>query len=141
MLWNPWSGVKCNCSPYAFYVAFIDAMSLEKITRGIRSIDFKTTTIAAVLVGQAHVMEHATRVEKLVVVFQAQSLTSKRCEIEDTARMMEKKGRGGVPHKLGDFSGHRTLRHVNASNGVSHMEILGRVSEDSSLSAQVHGIN
>lgn len=70
-------------------------------------------------------MEHAARVEQLVVVRQAQSLTSERCEIKDAARMMEKKGRSGIPDQFGDFSGHRTVRDANASNSVSHVEILG----------------
>lgn len=51
MFRNAWRGMKGNGSPHALYVALVDAVTFQEITRSIRSIDLETAAIAAVLVG------------------------------------------------------------------------------------------
>lgn len=60
-------------------------MRFQEGARGVGAVDLKTLGLAAVLTGQAHIVEHRAHVEQLPVKAQAPPQTGQRSKVIDPA--------------------------------------------------------
>ncbi|PAV92690.1 hypothetical protein WR25_09954 [Diploscapter pachys] len=109
-------GVQGNGRPDPFDIALVDTVLLQEVAGGVGAIDLEAAAVAAVGVGQAHVVEHAAAVQQLCVIFQAQAPAGEGGEIIDAAGVVEQQRRSGVADQLGDLAGHGGVGDVDAGD-------------------------
>src|SRR5271169_2372411 len=76
VLWNSRGRMQCDRGPHQVNFMLGNAVAAKEITGGIRSVNFKSFTGAAVLVSQSHVMEHRAGVKQLGIKAEAAVLAS-----------------------------------------------------------------
>jgi hypothetical protein len=67
VLRDAWRSVQGDRGPDRFDIVSRDAVAAQEVTGGIRPVNFKALIRAAVLSGQAHIMEHRARIKQLVI--------------------------------------------------------------------------
>ncbi len=105
VLRNAGRGVQRDGGPHRIDIGLRDVAAPEEIARGIGAVDLEAFVRAAVLVGEAHVMEHRPGVEQFRVEAQAAMFAGKRTEIIHPAGVVEQERRGGIAHQFGDLPG------------------------------------
>ena len=105
VLRNAGRGVQRDGVPHRVDVAFPDAAAVEEVAVGVGAADLEALAGAAVLVAQAHVMEHAAAIQQFRVEPEAAPASGQRGKVEHPAGMVEKQRRHGVAHGFGNFAG------------------------------------
>ena len=106
--------VQGDCGPDGFDILLRDAVASEEITRGIRAVDFESLDLAAVLMGQPHVVEHRASIKQLRIEFQFVTLARQSAPVINTARMVKQKWRLGIPYQLGYFASELAVGNSNS---------------------------
>ena len=117
VLWNARRGMQRDRRPHTLDIALVHAVALEEIARRIGTVHLEAAAIAAVLMGQAHVMEHAACVQQFTVVTQPQPLPGKGREVEHPAGVVEQQRGSRVTDELGDFPSHGAVGHLDTGDG------------------------
>jgi hypothetical protein len=136
--------VQRNGGPHRGDIALGDAMASEEVTRCIGAVHLEPVLRARVPAREAHVVEHGTGEEKLVIETQPAPPAGKSAPMIDTARMMEQQRRLCIPHELsylarefavGSFERIDRRRHC-----VSSVTSSGRLGSPPRLVVAAHGM-
>src|SRR4030088_1206848 len=76
----------------------------HEVTGGICAVNLEAFLRAAMLLGQAHVVEHRACIKQFGIESQSATLACQRAPVIDPARMVKQQRRLGVPHQLGYFT-------------------------------------
>src|ERR1700730_14606817 len=90
------------------------AAASQEVTGGICAVNLETFPRAAVLMGQAHVMEHRACIKQFGIESQSTALACQRAPVIDAARMVKQQRRLGVPHQLSYFAREVTVRNSDS---------------------------
>ena len=96
--------VQGDRGPDRFDLLLRDAVASQEVTGGIRAVNFEALIRAAVLIGQAHIMEHRACIKQFGIESQSATLACQSAPVIDAARMVKEQRRFGVPHQLRDFA-------------------------------------
>jgi hypothetical protein len=80
-----------------------DAVASEEVTGDIRPVDLETLGLAAVLIGQAHVMEHRARIKQFGIESETAMVSCQSAPVIDAARMVKEQRRFVVLYQLSYF--------------------------------------
>src|SRR5450631_1922750 len=104
-------------------ILLCDGMASQEVTGGIRAIDFESLLGAAVLMRQAHVVEHRTCIKQFRVESESATLPCQSAPVVDAARMVKEQCRFGVPHQLHYFASELAVRNADSRKISSHRKI------------------
>jgi hypothetical protein len=90
----------------------------QEIAGSVRTVDFKALVRTAVLVCQAHVMEHRACVEQFRIELEPATFASQSGPIIDPARMMKEQRRFGVANELREITRELAVRDRYAGNAI-----------------------
>ncbi len=107
--------VQGNRGPDHFDILLRDAVASEEVTRGIRAIDFESLGLAAVLMGQAHIVEHRACIKQFGIEFESATLACQSAPVIDAARMVKQQRRFGVADQLRCFAREFAVRNSDSS--------------------------
>src|SRR6266849_6648221 len=79
-------------------------MASEEVTGDIRAVYLEALGLAAVLMGQSHVMEHRACIKQFGIESEPTALACQSAPVIDAARMVKEQRRFVVPHHLHDFA-------------------------------------
>src|ERR1039458_9795226 len=80
------------------------AVASQEITGGIGAVNFEALVLAAVQMGQAHVVKHRTCIKQLRIESQSSALACQSSPIIDAARMVKEQRGFGVSHQFRYFA-------------------------------------
>jgi hypothetical protein len=90
-----------NGGPYRSDIALGDVMASEEVTRCVGAVHLEPVVRARRVPGrEAHVVEHGTGIEKLVIETQLAPPAGESAPVIDTTRMMEQQWRLCIPYEL-----------------------------------------
>src|SRR6202158_5886250 len=99
VLRNARRSVQGDRSPDRFDILLRDAVASQEVTGGIRAVNFEALIRAAVLIGQAHIMEHRACIKRFGIESESATLACQSAPVVDAARMVKEQRRFGVPHQ------------------------------------------
>jgi hypothetical protein len=100
-----------------------DAMASQEVSGGICAVDLETLVRAAVLMRQAHVMEHRARIKQFGIESEFPTFAGQRSPVKDAARMVKQQRRLGIVHQLHYLAGELAVGNPDARQTV----VLGEV--------------
>jgi hypothetical protein len=95
--------------PDRFDILLKDSVASQKITGGICTVNLETFVHGAVLMRQAHVVEHCACIKQFWIEYQPAALSGERSPMIDAAGMVEQQRRLGIPDQLRDLTGEPTV--------------------------------
>src|SRR5258708_2710788 len=101
--------VQSDRRPDRIDVVLANAVTAEEVAGGVRAVDLEALVGAAVRRGQAHVVKHRPRIEKLAIELETTMLSGERTPVIDAARMVEQQRRLGIPDELRDLTGESSV--------------------------------
>src|SRR5437899_13022847 len=92
------------CRAIAVQTVSISCCAMPWLRSGIRAVDLEALGLAAVLMGQAHVVEHRACIKQFGIESESATLACQSAPVIDAARVVKQQRRFGVPHQLRDFA-------------------------------------
>jgi hypothetical protein len=82
----------------------MDSVASQEVTGGICTVNLEAFMRAAVLLRQAHVMEHRACINQFGIESQSATLASESGPVIDSARVVKEQRGFGVPHQFRYFA-------------------------------------
>src|SRR5258708_30501263 len=101
----------------------MDSVASQEVTGGICAVNLEAFLRAAVLVGQAHVVEQRACIKQFGIESQSATLACQSAPVIDAARMVKEQRRFGVPHQLHYFASKLAVRYSDPRKIDSHCKI------------------
>jgi hypothetical protein len=95
-----------------------NAVASEEVSGDICPVDLETLGLPAVLMGQAHVVEHRARIKKLGIESEAPMVSWQSAPVIDAARMVKEQRRFSVPYQLSYFASELAVGNCDSRNIV-----------------------
>jgi hypothetical protein len=73
--------VESDRSPHGIDIGLADAMTFQEVAGCVRAINLKTLASTAVLMGQPHVVKHATAIEQFGIELETTLLSGQRAPV------------------------------------------------------------
>src|SRR5258707_1965088 len=89
----------------------MDSVASQEVTGGICAVNLEAFLRGAVLMRQAHVVEHRACIKQFWIEYQSATLASESAPVIDAARMVKKHLGVSVPHQLRYFSRELAVWH------------------------------
>src|SRR5258707_7409036 len=90
--------------PDRFDILLMDSVASQEVTGGICAVNLEAFLRGAVLMRQAHVVEHRACIKQFGIESQSATPASERAPVIDAARVVEQQRRFGGPHPLRYFA-------------------------------------
>ena len=113
-----------------------DAAASQEVTGDIRTVDLKALPLAAVLMGQAHVVEHRACIKQFRIEFESAAPACQSAPVIDAARMVKQQRRFAVPHQFRDFARQLAVGDPDSRK----IGILGKIDSHRTFSHLLRGL-
>src|SRR5260370_2723927 len=90
--------------PDRFDILLTDSVASQEVTGGICAVNLEAFLPGAVLMRQAHVVEHRACIKQFGIESQSATLACQSAPVIDAARMVKQQRGFGVPHQLRYFT-------------------------------------
>ena len=94
-------------------ILLMDPMAAQEVAGGIRAVNLEALLRGAVLMRQAHVVEHRACIKQFGIEPQSAPLARQRAPVIDAARMVKQQRGFCVPHQFGYFAGELAVGNTN----------------------------
>src|SRR6202040_3389201 len=96
--------VQGDRGPDRFNILLMDSVASQEVTGGICAVNLEAFLRGAVLMRQAHVVEHRTCIKQFGIESQSATLACQSAPVIDAARMVKQQRRFGVLYQFSDFA-------------------------------------
>src|ERR1700687_4038367 len=101
----------------------MDSVALQEFTGSICAVNLEAFLRGAVLMRQAHVVEHRARIKQFGIESQSATLACQRAPVINAARMVKQQRRFGIPHQLRYFARELAVRNYDSRKIVNGFKI------------------
>src|ERR1700730_2896402 len=101
----------------------MDSGAFHAVTGGIFAVNLEAFLRAAVLMRQAHVVEHRACIKQFGIESQSATLACQSPPVIDAARMVKQQRRFGVLYQFSDFASELTVGNSDSCKINIHLKI------------------